>query len=137
MRRDRGGPIPARSSASAACAPVAVRNMAALRRVFVNSIVVSSKISSARGYGENRSWPMRGPMVKKRVDVLHAAGQVSWSYSLLPVKSSTKQRRFFRQPAFGSGYAELGSIQRPGDPESDVVETASGIDPHTIREARV
>ena len=27
--------------------------------------------------------------------------------------------------------------QRPGDPESDIVETASGIDPHTIREARV
>ena len=30
------------------------------------------------------------------------------SHSLLPVKSSTKRRRFFRQPAFGSGYAGLG-----------------------------
>ena len=29
-------------------------------------------------------------------------------YSLLPVKSSTKRRRFFRQPVFGSGYAGLG-----------------------------
>ena len=30
--------------------------------------------------------------------------------SLLPVKSSTKRRRFFRQPAFGSGSAGLGSL---------------------------
>ena len=29
-------------------------------------------------------------------------------YSILSVKSSTKRRRFFRQPAFGSGYAGLG-----------------------------
>ena len=51
--------------------PVALRlrwNMAAPCRIFGNSIVVLSKISSARSHGENRSWPVGGPMVRRRVD---------------------------------------------------------------------
>ena len=55
--------------------------------------------------------------------------------NLLPVKSSTKRQRFFRQPAFGSGYAGLGdgsnppiqnSIRGAGDGAEESISSPNG-----------
>ena len=62
-------------------------------------------------------------------------------------KIGCNSRRKFDVPTRGWGMVAAGVggrffvygglIQCPGDSKSDIVETASGIDPHTIREARV
>ena len=57
----------------------------------------------------NPRWPSRGATrTLHETQALLCPLKRGNSNSLLPVKSSTKRRKFFRQPAFGSGYAGLG-----------------------------